>query len=44
MTAATLTPDERAAMGIGEGMIRVSIGLEHIDDLIADFAQALSRS
>jgi cystathionine beta-lyase/cystathionine gamma-synthase len=43
MTAATLTPDERAAMGIGEGMIRVSMGLEHVDDLIADFAQALDQ-
>jgi len=42
MTAATLTPDERAAMGIGEGMIRVSAGLEHPDDLVADFAQALA--
>jgi cystathionine beta-lyase/cystathionine gamma-synthase len=42
MTAATLTPDERAAMGIGEGMIRVSVGLEHIDDVIADFGQALA--
>jgi cystathionine beta-lyase/cystathionine gamma-synthase len=41
MTAATLTRDERAAMGIGEGMIRVSIGLEHVDDIIADFSQAL---
>jgi cystathionine beta-lyase/cystathionine gamma-synthase len=41
MTAATLTPDERAAMGIGEGMIRVSVGLEHVDDVIADFGQAL---
>jgi cystathionine beta-lyase/cystathionine gamma-synthase len=43
MTAATLTPDERAAMGIGEGMIRVSVGLEHADDIIADFGQALAR-
>jgi cystathionine beta-lyase/cystathionine gamma-synthase len=43
MTAATLTPDERAAMGIGEGMIRVSVGLEHVDDIIADFGQALAR-
>jgi cystathionine beta-lyase/cystathionine gamma-synthase len=41
MTAATLTPDERAAMGIGEGMIRVSVGLEHVDDVIADFRQSL---
>ncbi|HEY2814200.1 MAG TPA: aminotransferase class I/II-fold pyridoxal phosphate-dependent enzyme [Acidimicrobiales bacterium] len=43
MTAATLLPEERAAMGIGEGMIRVSVGLEHVDDVIADFAQALDR-
>ncbi|MGH9188004.1 MAG: trans-sulfuration enzyme family protein [Acidimicrobiales bacterium] len=41
MTAATLRPEERAAMGIGEGMIRVSVGLEHADDVVADFAQAL---
>ena len=44
MTAATLTPEERAAMGIGEGMIRVSVGLEHADDLIADFGQSLDRA
>jgi cystathionine beta-lyase/cystathionine gamma-synthase len=43
MTAATLRPDERAAMGIGDGMIRVSAGLEHPDDLIADFARALAE-
>lgn len=43
MTAATLRPEERAAMGIGEGMIRVSIGLEHPDDIVADFRQALDR-
>ena len=43
MTAATLTPDERAAMGIGEGMIRVSVGLEHADDVIADFRQSLDH-
>jgi cystathionine beta-lyase/cystathionine gamma-synthase len=43
MTAATLLPEERAAMGIGEGMIRVSVGLEHPADVIADFAQSLDR-
>jgi cystathionine beta-lyase/cystathionine gamma-synthase len=41
MTAATLRSEERAAMGIGEGMIRVSVGLEHVDDLVEDFAAAL---
>ena len=41
MTAATLLPEERAEMGIGEGMIRTSVGLEHVDDVVADFRQAL---
>ncbi len=44
MTAATLTPGERAEMGIGEGMIRVSVGLEHVDDVINDFRQSLDRA
>jgi cystathionine beta-lyase/cystathionine gamma-synthase len=30
-------------MGIGEGMIRVSVGLEHGDDIIADFSQSLAK-
>ncbi len=35
-------PDERkAALGITDNMVRVSIGVEHADDLIADFDQAL---
>jgi cystathionine beta-lyase/cystathionine gamma-synthase len=33
--------DELAAMGIPAGFLRVSIGLEHVDDLIADLARAL---
>jgi cystathionine beta-lyase/cystathionine gamma-synthase len=41
MTAATLRPEERAAMGITDGMVRVSVGLEHADDLAADFGRAL---
>ncbi len=36
-----LSPDEREAMGITEGLIRVSTGIENTDDLIADFKQAL---
>ena len=31
-------------MGIGEGMIRVSVGLEHADDVIADFRQSARRA
>jgi cystathionine beta-lyase/cystathionine gamma-synthase len=40
-TAAALTPEERAAIGIGDGLVRLSIGLEHTDDIVADVAQAL---
>jgi len=40
-THVNLLPDELAANGIGPGTIRVSVGLEHADDVIADFAQAL---
>ncbi len=36
-----LKPAERQKLGITDDLIRVSVGIEHIDDLIADFAQAL---
>ena len=35
------SPEERAAMGIPEGLIRYSVGIEAVDDLIEDLAQAL---
>jgi O-succinylhomoserine sulfhydrylase len=38
-----LTPEARAELGISEGFIRFSAGLEHADDLIEDFAQALEK-
>src|SRR5690606_41660629 len=37
-----LLPEELAEAGIGPGTIRVSAGLEHPDDLIADFRRALA--
>jgi cystathionine beta-lyase/cystathionine gamma-synthase len=40
-THVSLTPDELAANGIGPGTVRVSVGLEHPDDIVADFDQAL---
>ena len=43
-THVNLLPDELAANGIGPGTIRVSVGLEHVDDVIADFTQALDRA
>lgn len=35
-----LTPDEQLKAGVTPGLLRVSVGLEHIDDIIADFEQA----
>jgi cystathionine beta-lyase/cystathionine gamma-synthase len=42
-THVNLTPEELAAVDIGLGTVRVSVGLEHPDDLLADFGQALAR-
>lgn len=33
--------ETRKAMGISDGMLRLSVGIEEIDDLITDFSQAL---
>ncbi len=41
MTHVTYTEEERAAHGISEGLIRISAGLENVDDILADLAQAL---
>jgi O-succinylhomoserine sulfhydrylase len=37
-------PDVRAQMGVGEGMLRVNIGLEDVGDIIADIDQALTAA
>jgi cystathionine beta-lyase/cystathionine gamma-synthase len=37
----TLTPAERAELGVGPGTVRVSVGIEAADDIVADFTQAL---
>ena len=42
MTHSPYTAEERAAAGIADGLIRLSVGLEHIDDILADLQQALS--
>lgn len=42
MTHSPYTAEERAAAGIRDGLIRLSVGLEHIDDILADLQQALS--
>jgi O-succinylhomoserine sulfhydrylase len=43
-THAKLTEEERQRVRITQGLIRISVGLEHVDDIVADVAQALERS
>lgn len=43
-THSSLTEAQRQAVGITPGLIRISVGLEHINDIQADIAQALDRA
>jgi methionine-gamma-lyase len=43
MTHSPYTQEERLAAGISDGLIRISVGLEHADDLIADLSQAFDN-
>jgi cystathionine beta-lyase/cystathionine gamma-synthase len=43
MTHGAMTPDERHKVGIVDGLVRLSVGLEDADDLIADLEQALEK-
>ena len=40
---ASLTKEQQKAIGINDGLIRLSVGVEDIDDLIADFKQGLEK-
>lgn len=44
MTHAAMSPEARALAGITDGMLRFSVGIEHVDDLLADLAAALARA
>ncbi|MFC3550967.1 O-succinylhomoserine (thiol)-lyase [Lysobacter cavernae] len=44
MTHAAMSAEARAAAGIGDGLLRLSVGIEHVDDLVADIAAALERA
>jgi O-acetylhomoserine (thiol)-lyase len=37
-----LSPEEMKKAGVSEDMVRLSIGIEHIDDILADLDQALA--
>ncbi|MDO5611250.1 MAG: cystathionine gamma-synthase [Pseudomonadota bacterium] len=43
MSHAAMSPEARAAAGISDGLLRLSIGIEHIDDLVADIRAGLER-
>ena len=42
MTHATIPPEQRAELGIGDGLIRLSVGIEHVDDQREDLRRALA--
>ena len=43
MTHASVPPDKREELGISDGMVRVSVGLEDLEDLVADLDSALAK-
>ena len=43
MTHAAIEPEERLRIGITDGLVRLSVGMEDVEDLIEDLAQALDR-
>ncbi|MBN2274371.1 MAG: aminotransferase class I/II-fold pyridoxal phosphate-dependent enzyme [Bacteroidales bacterium] len=43
-THSKLTSEERKESGVTDGMIRIAVGLEHIDDIIADIEQAIKKT
>jgi len=44
MTHASIPAEIRRAQGLADGLVRLSVGIEHIDDLIADVDQALAKA
>ena len=44
MTHASLTPEERVAIGISDDLLRLSVGIEDVDDLLADLRDALNAA
>jgi cystathionine gamma-lyase len=44
MTHASIPPANRLKLGISDGLVRISVGIEHVDDLIGDLQQALEKA
>jgi methionine-gamma-lyase len=43
MTHSPYTPEERAEAGIAEGLVRLSVGLENVEDIIADLEKGFAQ-
>jgi len=43
-THSQLSPEEQLSTGVSEGYVRLSIGIEHIDDILEDLEQALKKA
>jgi O-acetylhomoserine (thiol)-lyase len=43
-THSQLTPEEQRKAGVNPGSVRLSVGIEHIDDIIADLDQSLAAA
>jgi O-succinylhomoserine sulfhydrylase len=43
-THAKLTEEERAVVGIDDGLVRISVGLEHPEDILEDLSQAIEKA
>ncbi len=43
MTHAIMAPAERERVGITDGLVRLSVGLEDVEDLVADLSEALAK-
>ena len=44
MTHASMTPEQQAAAGITDALLRLSVGIEAAEDLVADLARGLERA
>jgi cystathionine beta-lyase/cystathionine gamma-synthase len=44
MTHAEVPAEDRHARGLTDGLVRLSVGIEDVDDIIADLEQALERA
>jgi cystathionine gamma-lyase len=44
MTHASVPPETRAALGISDGLVRVSVGIENVDDLVADLGRGFAAA